>query len=170
MTYNNYRLNISMPKEEKEQLDKDLSAPQEAGQIESKDEALKAETGEVGGKVTEIAKTSAGETAVGKKGQATKKDQAKDDQMDQDRAALKAKLLKNAPPPREMRQEIEKKLLNQKDNLEGDVRRYKRKKNYHMLSVSLMNLRSLLRELEFVAKAGYDALKEIWLRVVHKFA
>jgi hypothetical protein len=54
--------------------------------------------------------------------------------------------------------------------LESDIRGYERRKEYHLLSAAVAQLRAVIRQIEIVAHAGYEALKEIWLKVVHRFA
>jgi len=159
-----------MPNEKSEKIDKEVKQPQALERVEG-DEALEAEAEGVEGRVAEIAKTSAGEKAItDKKGTSTQITPAEEEKNLQERAVLREQLLKNAPPMREMRQEITKELTTQKIKLESDYREFKRHKDYHMLSSALSQLRKVIREMNEVAKAGLEALKELWLRIVHKFS
>ena len=135
------------------------------------DQALESEAVAIEGRVGEVAKTSVGEDGGtgGKKDDGSAK-QAKDDAAKDDKAALKAKLLKKAPPEKKMRKQVEKKLLRRKSNLESKVRKYRRKRNYHLLGLAVMQLRMVIRQLEELAKASYDKLKDMWLKVVHRIA
>jgi len=123
-------------------------------------------------KVKEMAKSGAGEDlpAGGQQddGGATQDDD--DDEFVDDRELMKQRLLKIAPPEPEMRKEIERVLEERKDKLESDIKRHKRKKNYHSLSIAVMQLRLVMRQLKVLAKAGYEKLKGMWLNIVHKMA
>src|SRR3989344_7592186 len=161
---------------------KEAEAAQEAAKAEAgaggmgseslANQALEAVEGQVEGKVSELVKESAGEeikvSGGGQDDGAAR--QTVNDEMKDDRAALKAKLLKNAPPEKVMRSEIETVLIRKKEKLESKVKKYRRKRNYHLLSLAVMQLRLVVRQLEEVAKAGYEALKDIWLKVVHRLA
>lgn len=141
---------------------------------EVQDGALDAETGLVSGEVSEIAKDSASENKAqgqGKKGDddtsnATKEKKALVDLSD--RLALRDRLLATAPKESEMRREIKQELLKKKESLESDVKKYKH--NYVMLSEAVAQLRAVIRQLNELAHASYEALKEVWLKVVHRFA
>jgi hypothetical protein len=127
------------------------------------DETLEDETGLFSGEVSEIAKDNASENkaqSAGQKGQTQQTAQKKD----------KERLLATAPKELLMRSEVKQVLLKKKEELESDVQKYKRKQNYHLLSEAIAQLRAVIHQLEELAQAGYEALKEIWLRVVHKFA
>jgi hypothetical protein len=80
---------------------------------------------------------------------------------------LKAKLLKNAPKEVKMRQQVQRALEDRKYKLEKDIKRHKRKKEYHMLSLAIMQLRAVIHQLELLARASYDQLKKLWLRFIH---
>lgn len=141
---------------------------------EVQDGALDEETGLVSGEVSEIAKDSASENksqGQGKKGDddtsnATKEKKALTDLSD--RMALRERLLATAPKESEMRKEIKQELLKKKESLEYDVKKYKH--NYAMLSEAVAQLRAVIRQLNEIAHASYEALKEVWLKVVHRFA
>lgn len=141
---------------------------------EVQDGALDEETGLVSGEVSEIAKDSASENKAqgqGKKGDddtsnATKEKKALADLSD--RMALRERLLATAPKESEMRKEIKQELLKKKESLESDVKKYKH--NYAMLSEAVAQLRAVIRQLNEIAHASYEALKEVWLKVVHRFA
>lgn len=88
------------------------------------DQALESEATAFEGKVAEVAKTSVGENKpVGQQqgdGQAQKSG-ASDDELKDDRAALKAKLLRKAPKENVMRKQVERKLLKKKDKLRAKL-------------------------------------------------
>ena len=69
-----------------------------------------------------------------------------------------------------MRAQVLHELNQKKVALESDIRGYESRKEYHLLSAAMAQLRAVIRQLEIVAHAGYEALREIWLKVVHKFA
>lgn len=141
---------------------------------EVSDGALDQETGLISGEVSEIAKDSASENKAqgqGKKGDddtsnATKEKNALADISD--RLALRDRLLATAPQESDMRKEVKKELLKKKESLESDVKKYKH--NYAMLSEAMAQLRAVIRQLNEIAHASYEALKEVWLKVVHRFA
>lgn len=141
---------------------------------EVSDGALDAETGLVSGEVSEIAKDSASENkgqGQGKKddddtSNATKEKKQLAD-MD-DRLALRERLLATAPQESVMRKEVKQELLKKKESLESDVKKYKH--NYAMLSEAVAQLRLVVKQLQELAHASVEALKEIWLKVVHRFA
>lgn len=138
---------------------------------EGTDEALDSETGMVEGKVSEIAKENTEVQAQGGGQKAATKDDKKVKEPDlSERLALREQLLKAAPKESLMRDEVKKVLEKRKEKLEADVAKYSRKKNYHLLSSALMQLRLVVRQLEELARIGYAALKEVWLKVIHRFA
>lgn len=131
------------------------------------------ETGLVSGEISEIAREQSSENGTGSKTQknddssnATKEKKALE--LMDDRMALREKLLLNAPVESAIKQEIKEVLLKRKENLEKDIKKHKH--NYAMLSETVAQLRAVVRELKIIANASYEALKEIWLAVVHKFA
>lgn len=142
---------------------------------EISEDGLDEETGLVSGEVSEIAKDNASENkaqAQGKKGDdddtsnATKEKKAQVDLSD--RMALRERLLAAAPQESAMRNEVKQVLLKKKEALEKDVKKYKH--NYAMLSDAMAQLRAVVRQLQELAHASYEALKEVWLKVVHRFA
>lgn len=125
----------------------------------------------VGGRVSEIAHENLAESSASSGQKKQSSNSGKKPVVDlTDRLALRDRLLAHAPKPVVMRKEVEKILLQEKERLIADVNRLKRKKSYHLLSRALMQLRKVIRQLEDLARASYEALKEIWLRVVHGFA
>ncbi len=144
----------------------------DANPVDMPDGALESEAGAIEGKVAEIAKTGAGENLGTSTGQQDDGKQAakKDDGVKDDRAALKAKLLRKAPKEAKMRKQVEKVLLKKKSKLESQIKKHKRRRNYHLLSLAVMRLRLVVHQLEELAKAGYEKLKDMWLSVVHKLA
>lgn len=125
------------------------------------------------GIIAEIASEQAKENKGDPAGQSSgiqETTQKKDDSTVTDRLALRERLLKAAPKEVAMRAEIVKELEVKKSQLESDIRQYQRRKAYHMLSAAVAQLRAVLRQIEIVAHAGYEVLREIWLKVVHKFA
>jgi len=125
-------------------------------------------------RVNEVAKTSKdvqGDSSSGGQQQDDgQTQQAQDQSFKDEREVLKQRLLKSAPKESAMRDEIEKLLIKKKESLETEISQHRRKKNYHLLSLAVMQLRAVVHQLEVVAKASYDTLKGIWLKVVHKFA
>jgi hypothetical protein len=134
--------------------------------------ALDSQTEMVEGKVTEIAKTSAGENATGQKSQqSTNKEEKKYvDPLKSDRAKLRDHLIKTAPPEKLMKKELKKVLLKKKVKLEGAIKKHRRKKNYHLLSKAIAQLRQVVFELKSLASMSFEAVRDTWLKVVHKFA
>ncbi len=138
--------------------------------VEQSDAPLEGVTGME--KVKEMAQNTASQDLKG--GGAQQDDgqtqQAQDDGLKDDRELMKEHLLKNAPAEPEMRKVVEKVLLKKKDQLESDIKKLKRKKNYHGLSLAIMQLRQVVYQLKNLAQASYEKLKITWLNVVHKFA
>lgn len=97
---------------------------------------------------------------------ATQKDQAAQD----DRLALRERLLKSAPKEQVMRAQVLQALESKKSALESEIRELQKTEEYDLLSAAVAQLRAVIRQLQIVARAGYEALKEIWLKVVHKLA
>ena len=93
-----------------------------------------------------------------------------DDDQGTERDLLRARLLKQAPKPTAMRAEVKKILEKEKVQLEGDIEKYRKKKQYHLLSASIMKLRMVVRQIEDLARASLDQVKDLWLKVIHKFA
>ncbi|KKU77917.1 hypothetical protein A3J23_01040 [Candidatus Peregrinibacteria bacterium RIFCSPLOWO2_02_FULL_48_14] len=145
---------------------------EDAEVLEISEDDLDDETGMVEGRVSEVAHEEASEQAAqssGKKAQADDKKVVPEADLS-DRIALREQLLKAAPAEPAMRAEVKKVLVARKEKLESDVAKHKRKRNYRLLSMAIMELRLVVRQLEELARASYDALKEIWLKVVHRFA
>lgn len=141
---------------------------------EISEDGLDEETGLVSGEVSEIAKDNASENkaqAQGKKGDDDTSNAQKEQkaQVDlSDRMALRDRLLATAPQESAMRNEVKHVLLKKKEALEQDVKKYKH--NYALLSDAMMQLRAVVKQLAALAHASYEALKETWLKVVHRFA
>lgn len=87
-----------------------------------------------------------------------------------DRSSLRERLLENAPTESVMKREVHAELTKKRDRLEGDVRKFKRRRNYHALANAIMQLREVVRQLEDLARASYEVIQDLWLRFVHKFA
>ncbi len=161
-------------KDSKSGPEENLNSSEVLVATEVPDAALDAETGLVSGEVSEIAKEGASENKAqgqGKKGDddtsnATKEKKQLAD-LD-DRMALRERLLATAPQESTMRKEVKLELLKKKESLESDVKKYKH--NYAMLSEAVAQLRMVVKQLQELAHASVEALKEIWLKVVHKFA
>ncbi|QQR55067.1 hypothetical protein IPG41_00620 [Candidatus Peregrinibacteria bacterium] len=83
---------------------------------------------------------------------------------------LRERLLASAPKVPAMRQEVKKVLEARKIKVEKEIRTLRRSKQYDLLSQAIAELRRLVRQIELVAHASYELLKEIWLKVVHRFA
>jgi hypothetical protein len=123
-------------------------------------------------KVKEIAKDKASQNMTGAKGDDDKKQtqHKQDDGLADDREMMKERLLKTAPPESAMKKQIEEVLLKRKDKLEYAVKKHKKRRNYHALSLAVMQLRIVVHQLEELAKASYEKAQELWLKFVHKFA
>lgn len=67
-----------------------------------------------------------------------------------------------------MRVQIKEVLLKEKEALQKEVK--KNKRNYALLSEAMAKLRAVVKLLDDVRYASYELLKDIWLRVVHRFA
>ena len=161
-------------KNSKSSPEENLNTSEVLEATELADSALDTETGLISGEVSEIAKDSASENKAqgqGSKGDddtsnASKEKKALTDLSD--RLALRDRLLATAPQESAMRKEIKQELLKKKESLEKDVKKYKH--NYAMLSEALAQLRLVVKQLQDLAHASYEALKDIWLKVVHRFA
>lgn len=134
---------------------------------------LDSEVDALEGKISEIARDQTSEnpsnSSVKTSGQQSTQTTRKDSTLDE-RQLLREKLLKSAPPLPKMRQELTKVLVQKKTRLEGDIRNLSRRKEYDLLSQAIAQLRAVVRQLEIVAHASYELLKEVWLRVIQKFA
>lgn len=133
---------------------------------------LSSEIESVEGHVSEIANEKSSENSSGASG-AKKDDSAVKTVADQDleeRILLRENLLAHAPKPALMKKEIKSVLEKNREIIEKDIRKYNRSKNYDLLSQAIAQLRSVIHQLDLVASASYDLLKEIWLKVVHRFA
>ena len=147
-----------------------LNAGAEGG---GKDEVVSLDAEFVDGRVSEVAGEMASENAgeQGGKSSSTAQTQDGDDAKQlSERELLREKLLKTAPQEKEMRKEVKQVLLKKKVMLEKEVAKYKGTKDYCLLSLAIIHLRAVVRQLQIVARASYDLLKDIWLKVVHKFA
>jgi hypothetical protein len=147
-----------------------LNAGAEAG---GKDEVISLDAEFVDGRVSEIAGENVSENVAEQGGKSSSAAQTQDeDDAPQlsERELLREKLLKTAPQEREMRKEVKQVLLKKKVMLEKEVAKYKGSKDYCLLSLAIIHLRAVVRQLQIVARASYDLLKDIWLKVVHKFA
>jgi len=143
-------------------------------QIDASEDSADLGTDFVEGKVAEIAKDSASENKAATAGKSQADPQATTHKREEteltDRVMLREKLLKTAPQEAAMRHEVVRALEVKKQQLETDIRGYDRRQEYDMLSKAVGQLRAVVRQLEIAARAGYDALREIWLKVIHKFA
>lgn len=88
----------------------------------------------------------------------------------QDREAYRQYLLKNAPQEAEMRAQVRAALQKRQLRLESAIQNHSRKKNHHHLERAFAQLREVVAVLENLARASYEALKELWLKWVHKMA
>ena len=138
--------------------------------LETNDLSTEIET--VEGHVSEIATEKSSENSSG--ASATKNDDSAvktvTDQDLEERILLREKLLASAPKPAVMKKEIRSVLEKNREIIEKDIRKYNRSKSYDLLSQAIAQLRSVIHQLDLVASASYDLLKEIWLKVVHRFA
>jgi len=125
----------------------------------------------VEGKVSEVAPSVRNKATGQPPTKTQKKDQSKrTDQKLTDRELLRARLLEQAPKEKLMKSEVRQVLEKEKIKLEGDIEKFRKKKQYHHLSAALMKLRAVMREIEKLARMSIEQLKETWLKVVHKFA
>lgn len=123
------------------------------------------------GEVAETAKTTAAKKASGQKSDDGAQGQQKqDDATLSDREALRQRLLSKAPKTPAMRAQVRRQLEKKRDKLESDVRKYRRKKNYHGLTKAICQLRMVVRQLEELARMSLEKLQNVWLEVVHRFA
>ncbi|MFA6024697.1 MAG: hypothetical protein WC777_05890 [Candidatus Gracilibacteria bacterium] len=163
-------------KNPKSEAEEKLSNPEVLEATEMTDSALDEESGLISGEVSEIAKDGASENKA--HGQGSKGDddtsnvQKEKKHLEEmgDRMALRERLLAAAPKESAMRSEVKQVLLQKKASLESDVKKYSRKQNYRLLSDAVAQLRLVVHQLQEIAEASYEALKEVWLKVVHKFA
>lgn len=157
-------------KEAKNRPDENLNDSEVLEATEISDDTLNTETGMVSGEISEIAKDNASENKAGATGQKSQaQDQKKVAAPDlSDRLALRDRLLATAPKEAVMRGQIKQELLKQKVALQKEVT--KNKRNYALLSEAMAKLRAVVKLLEDVRHASYELLKDIWLKVVHRFA
>lgn len=145
----------------------EISSPSPA--LESTDVNLEGISGM--GKVKEMAQSSANQKLQDTHSSSGHSSQTKDEDATADeREVLKARLLQNAPHESQLRKEIQQTLHHEKDRLEADIKKHKRGKNYHALSLAIMQLRQVVHQLSDLARMSYEKLKITWLKVVHKFA
>lgn len=152
---------------EKPESQESSTAPQAVEQVDAPIESVSGME-----KVKEMAQSTASQDL---KGGSTKQDdeqtqQAQVDELKDDRELMKERLLKNAPAEPEMRKEVEKVLEKKKESLESDIKKLRKKRNYHGLSLAIMQLRQVVHQLKSLAQASFEKLKVTWLDVVHKFA
>jgi hypothetical protein len=132
---------------------------------------LVGETAElVEGQIAEVAPNLNTKATGQGSGQDQKKKKKKDDTQLTERDLLKARLLEQAPKTPVMKSEVKKVLEKERVSLEGDIEKYRRKKQYHHLSAAIMKLRLVMRQIEDLARSSVDQVKEMWLKVVHRFA
>lgn len=123
------------------------------------------ETGETMGKVSEVlsqAKEQSGDgsVAAGGKAQTTTSDPA----------AIKAKLLANLPPEKEMRAQIENEIKKEIKYLHKKAMKMLKspgKVNYFEMTNLIRKIRDLKGLLITLVKASMDGLKTLWLKFVH---
>ncbi len=127
------------------------------------------ELGMLGGQLSEVASERPSEQGASSgSGQHTAQNSQGADFSE--RELLRNRLLKTAPVYKVMHQEVQKVLVQRKDQLQREIHSYHSKKDYYLLSQALAQLRAVVRQLDIAAQAGYELLKEIWLKVVHHFA
>ncbi len=140
--------------------------------VDTSNDTLGEEVGLVGEQVSEVATENASEQGKGSQAQGSKKDdgQKKKPSALDERLMLRERLLEQAPPVHRMRNEVESVLISKKNHLESNIRSLRRGKEYDLLSQAVSELRKVVHQIQLAAHASYEVLKEIWLRVVHKFA
>ncbi len=83
-------------------------------------------------------------------------------------AQVKAALLKNMPTEPEMRRQIEKEIKHEIKYLHAKAMKMVGKRdNFFELNNVMKKIRELRGILAMLAKAGYEAMKTLWLRFVH---
>ncbi len=87
-----------------------------------------------------------------------------------DRESLRDRLLQRAPSPTAMKNDIERVYSREKADLEKEVRHLSRGHDYHALSSAISKLREVYKKIESLARLSFEALQELWLKVVHQFA
>lgn len=157
-------------KDSKNRPDENLNDAEVLEATEIQDDALDTETGLVSGEISEIAKDGTSENKAGATGQKSQaQDQKKVAQPDlSDRLALRDRLLATAPKESVMRVQIKEVLLKEKEALQKEVKKHKH--NYALLSEAMAKLRAVVKLLEDIRHASYELLKDIWLKVIHRFA
>ena len=86
---------------------------------------------------------------------------------DEEAEALKKKLLKSPPTKRQMVQEVRKHIHHEILVLQKSARRQGRSGDYHGLSASIARIRELRGVLWQLFHATTEAIKNLWLKVVH---
>lgn len=161
------------PPSPKNRLNEDLYSSSIEESVEINFDDLGSELDVVEGKVSEIAREKAsedqGSSSDPRVNQNSSNSNSAQSSLDE-RTQLREKLLKTAPSVPQMRSEVTQVLLNKRTRLEGDIRNLSGRKEYDLLSQAVAQLRAVVRQLEIVAQASLEILKEIWLKVVHKFA
>lgn len=128
------------------------------------------ESAMVSGEIAEVAKTQAAQNASGASSDDDEAQELKTEEKLPERELLKRRLLSQAPSAPRMKRQVQSVLEKERDKLEADVRKYRRKKDYHMLSKALLQLRRVVHQLQILARASAEALQDMWLKVIHKFA
>ena len=123
-------------------------------------------------KVREMASSRAAQNASGQKGDDDDQQQKQVKQkspaaLAKDRELLKARLLKAAPTPTRMKQEIRRELEKKQEKLEVNIKKLRRKKDNHGLSLAVMQLRAVVRDIESLARISLERLRDLWLKLVH---
>ncbi len=123
----------------------------------------------VSGRVSEMVGEDASESTTGQS-DAAQQDDSKQGPQVSEKESLRMELLKSAPAPEAMRREVLSKLEAKKNRIEVQLNRERKKANYYKVSILIRDLRSVLVLIERVAHASLEALKDFWLKVVHKVA
>jgi len=84
----------------------------------------------------------------------------------EDREALKERLLASAPQAAVMREQIQDVLFKEKTRLERELRQSSKRDPFNMSRI-IAELRSVMRAIEESARATYEVLKDMWLKLVH---
>lgn len=95
--------------------------------------------------------------------------QAQDDRKAEEKLSFREQLLRNAPEEKVMRAQVVAKLKKDKAILERGLSKISGSKNFDLTEEVLRELRALIREIHRVLSLSYEALKLVWLRVVHNF-
>ncbi len=99
----------------------------------------------------------------------TQSSQSQDDKKIQEKISLREQLLRTAPEEKVMRAEVVAKLNKDRNILEKGLAKIKNSDQFELIVEVMRELRAVIREINRVMSLHYEALKIVWLRVVHNF-